>query len=227
MNRDLQTNPERTGYLLGRRRYLPAIAAACFAAGYLMAAFRNLPFFAALLVPLLLSIIYSAGSKKLIPLMGVKALKEKLLTKNITIAFGWSLIPMLVGLYYLQVPQELYLFAGFIFLRLMVNTIFFDVRDLEGDSAAGIRTLPTVYGKKTSFKFIAFMDLLSAAYIAATALLGLLPTYSIVAIAFPIYSTAYRWLAQRPNANMNRLCDLVADGEYLLWGPLIFLGRTL
>jgi 4-hydroxybenzoate polyprenyltransferase len=227
MGRDAVTNPSRTQHLWGRRRYLPAIAVTCFAIGYLLAALRNLTFFTALLVPLFLSIIYSAGSKKLIPWLGVKALKEKLLVKNITIALGWSLIPMLVGLYYQQISQELYLFAGFIFLRLMVNTIFFDIRDLKGDKAAGIKTVPTVYGLKISFTLITLIDIVSAAYIISTVILNLLPTYTVLAVVFPIYSTIYLQLAKRANANINLLCDVVADGEYLLWGPMIFLGRIL
>ncbi len=227
MDRDVLSNPSRTHYLWGRRRYLPAIAVSCFALGYLLAALRNLTFFTALLIPLLLSITYSAGSKKLIPLLGVKTLKEKPIVKNITISLGWSLIPVLVGLYYQEISFELYLFAVFIFLRLMVNTIFFDIRDLEGDSAAGVKTMPTIYGRKRSLAVITLIDILSAAYIVSALILKLLPAYSIMVIAFPIYSISYRWLAQRPNANINLLCDVVADGEYLLWGPVIFLGRIL
>ncbi len=227
MDQDMISNRGRTMYLQRRRKYLPSVVVACFALGYALAALRNLIFFLALLVPLLLSLLYSVGSKKFTPVIGAKKLKEKLLVKNIAISFGWSLIPILVGLYYQELTLILLLFAPFIFLRLMVNTIFFDVRDRDGDNKFGVRTLPTVYGTKKSFAVMAFADLLSAAYTIALIVLRIMPTYVSLALLLPIYSTAYRWLAGRPNANINVLCDTVADGEYVIWGPLIYLGRII
>ena len=34
----------------------------------------------------------------------------------------------------------------FIFTKIMINSILFDVRDVEGDGASGVRTLPVVLG---------------------------------------------------------------------------------
>jgi 4-hydroxybenzoate polyprenyltransferase len=137
MEEDAVSNPVRTGYLARREKYLPAITLTCFATGYLLAALTNVIFFLALLLPLFLSLLYSVGSRRLVPLLGARKLKEKLLFKNVTISFGWSLIPLLVALYYQRAGLELLLIAPFIFLRLMLNTILFDVRDLEGDKASG------------------------------------------------------------------------------------------
>lgn len=227
MDLDILSNRGRTEYLQSRRKYFPAITAAYFTSGYMLAALRNLTFFLALMVPLLLSLVYSIGSKWLVPLIGVKKLKEKLLVKNVAISFGWSLIPVLVGLYYQQLTLILFAFAPFIFLRLMVNTIFFDIRDVDGDGKAGIRTLPTVYGAKRSFAIITLADVLSAFYIILLIAWRLMPSFMAFALLFPLYSTLYRWLAKRPDSNINVLCDTIADGEYLLWGPLIYLGRTI
>jgi len=224
---DAISNPGRTGYLAGRRRYLPLIAGACFGIGYLLAALTNLIFLIALLIPLFLSLLYSVGSKRLVSVLGVRRLKEKLLVKNVSISFGWSLIPLLVGLYYQNFSLPLLLLVPFIFQRLMVNTLLFDIRDLEGDRANGIRTLPIALGKKPAFQVMGAIDLVSAAYLVGLLISGSFPLYSLVLILLPAYSLINRWVASKGWANMNFLCDVVADGEYVLWGPLIYLGRIL
>lgn len=227
IDQDALSNPHRTEYLRRRRKYLPTIVVASFIVGYTLAFMRNLTFFLALLVPLLLSLLYSIGSRKLTPLIGAKRLKERLFVKNLTISFGWSLIPLLVGLYYESLTLGLFLFGFLIFLRLMVNTIFFDVRDVRGDSANGIRTIPTIYGIKRSFAVMSFVDIISAFYIVLLTTFNLMPIYIVIMLVLPLYSAFYRSLAGRPNANINTLCDTVSDGEYIMWGPLIYLGRII
>ncbi|MHB1867996.1 MAG: UbiA family prenyltransferase [Nitrososphaerales archaeon] len=224
---DSVSNPGRTNYLLSRSKYLTYISAASFGIGYLIAFFTNLIFFFALIVPLALALTYSIGSKKFAKVIGAKRLKEKLLIKNLAISFGWSLIPLLVGLYYQSIPLVLLSFGPFIFFRLMSNTIFFDLRDVKGDSAYGVRTVPVVYGKSKSYSIMNVFDILSALYIFSLVAVRLFPVYSLIMVFLPLYSIVYRFLSSRPNANMNYLCDIVADGEYLLWGPVLLIGKIL
>ena len=161
VTQDSISNPGRTNYLSGRSKYLSLISAVSFGIGYVIAFFTNLIFFFALIVPLALALVYSIGSKKLTGLIGAKRLKDKLLVKNLAISFGWSLIPVLVGLYYKSLPLLLLSFVPFIFFRLMSNTIFFDVRDVKADGAYGVRTIPVVYGKALSYNIMNLFDGLS------------------------------------------------------------------
>ena len=91
VSQDVISSPLRTTYLTRRSGHLTTISATCFGLGYLIALFSGMLFFVALLVPLLLALIYTVGSKKLVGLIGAKRLKDKLLVKNVTIAFGWSI----------------------------------------------------------------------------------------------------------------------------------------
>jgi 4-hydroxybenzoate polyprenyltransferase len=227
VTQDSVSNPGRTNYLLGRSKYLSIISAVSFGIGYVIAFFTNLVFFFALIVPLVLALVYSIGSKKLTGLIGAKRLKDKLLVKNFAISFGWSLIPVLVGLYYKSLPLLLLSFGPFIFFRLMSNTIFFDVRDVKADAAYGVRTVPVVYGKSRAYSIMNLFDGFSAVYIFALVSAGFFPLYTLVMVFLPMYSIAYRILSIRQNANMNILCDVVADGEYLLWGPVLLIGKIL
>ena len=77
VTQDSVSNPGRTNYLLGRSKYLSIISAVSFGIGYVIAFFTNLVFFFALIVPLVLALVYSIGSKKLTVLIGAKRLKDK------------------------------------------------------------------------------------------------------------------------------------------------------
>lgn len=227
MNVDVISHPKRTAHLVPRRRYLPAISVGCFLLGYALAVTVNLIFFVALLVPLALSLLYSVGSRRMKGLIGVKKLKEKLLVKNVVISFGWSLIPVLVGLYYLKLEPVLLFLSLFIFLRLMVNTLIFDIRDAQGDKEQGLRTVPSVYGARSTYRLMAALDLTTLAYIAASVVLGVVPRFALTAIILPLYSLGYSALARRPSARMDFICDVMADGEYLFWGPLMYIGAAV
>jgi len=227
MDQDLVSHPERTTYLARRRKALPLVVAASFLIGYALAATVSAIFFVALLVPLALSLLYSVGSKRLVKVIGASKLKQKLLLKNVSIAFGWSLIPILVGLYFGGFNLPLLALAPFIFLRLMTNTIIFDIRDTEGDRENGVRTLPTEIGVPRSFSVVGAIDALSAAYLIGLLLVGAVPPFALTLMILPIYSTVYRGFAMQSNANLSFICDVVADAEYVLWGPLIYFGKIL
>ncbi len=227
LEQDEISNPERTTHLKGRKKYLPVIVGVCFILGYALAFLVNLVFFVALLVPLGLSVAYSVGSKKLVPLIGASRLKQKLLIKNFAISLGWSLIPVLVGLYYSQLTGALLLLSPFIFMRLMVNTILFDVRDVEADGTYGVRTVPLVYGTASSFKWMGITDLASLVYIIAIVAIGAVGAYTLTLLALPLYSLIYRTSLVNHLSRINFVCDFVADGEYVLWGPLLYFGKIL
>jgi 4-hydroxybenzoate polyprenyltransferase len=227
MDQDLASHPERTNYLTRRRRILPGVVAASFLIGYALAATVSLIFFVALLVPLALSLLYSVGSKRLIGLIGTRNLKQKVLLKNVSISFGWSLIPILVGFYFGAFGLSLLLLGPFIFLRLMTNTIVFDIRDTEGDRENGVKTLPTELGVSRSFDVVGALDAISAIYIIFLLAVSFVPSYAVTLIILPIYSTIYRGFAMRSNANLSFICDVIADAEYVLWGPLIYIGKIL
>jgi len=227
MDQDLASHPERTNYLARRKRALPWVVAASFVLGYALAATVSWVFFLALLAPLALSLLYSVGSKRLIGLIGARNLKQKVLLKNVTISLGWSLIPVLVGFYFGAFDAPLLLLSPFIFFRLMTNTIVFDIRDTEGDRQNEVKTLPTQLGIPRSFEVVGYLDAASAVYLVLLLAGGLVPSYAVTLLLLPLYSAVYRAFAMRSNANLAFICDVVADAEYVLWGPLIYLGKIL
>ena len=227
IDQDLTSHPERTALMSRRKRYLPLISGGCFILGYVLAATVNLVFFAALLVPLALSVLYSVGSKKLVGVFGVSKLKDKLLVKNLVVSLGWSLIPLLVGLYYLNFALPLWFLSGLIFLRGMSSTMFFDIRDVDGDREQGIKTVPVAFGAEATYKAMTALNVVGLLYVAASVVTGELPQFALTLAALPLYSMGYTFFARRPGANLNFICDNVADAEDLFWGPLVYVGAAL
>jgi 4-hydroxybenzoate polyprenyltransferase len=223
-SQDAVSHPDRTAYLAPRVRALKGVSAGCFVLGYLLAFARNLAFFGALLAPLLLALAYSVSSKAMSGSIGVSRLKEGVLVKNLTVSAGWSLIPVLVGLYYSQIPVAILALTPFVFLRLMANTIFFDQRDVEADSAFGVTTLPVRYGVALSSRAMDLVDLGSGAYLALAVAAGAVPLFAGVLLAFVPYSFGYR-LYSKSGKHRDSLRDFAADGEYVLWGVLTYIGH--
>ena len=223
-DQDKVSHPTRTAYLEGRRRSLKWIAASCFFLGYFLAFFRNWVFFAGLLFPLVLAVAYSVSSRRMERTLGISRLKEGALVKNVAISFGWSLVPILVGLYYLNVSAGVLALAPFIFLRLMVNTIFFDQRDVEADASFGVKTIPVVMGMPASSKIMDLLDVASGVYLLGMVAAGIVPLFAATLIVFVPYSLAYRVYA-RSGKHRDSLRDFAADGEYLLWGVVTYFGH--
>ena len=222
---DRVSHPDRTSYLKGRRSILPAIAVVSFGIGYALAIIRNLFFFVGLLLPLLLAVAYSVGSKRMAKAFGISRLKEGWLVKNLVVSFGWSLIPILVGLYYLELPLAILALCPFIFMRLLVNTIFFDARDVAADVEHGVKTLPASMGIGRSWRLMDVIDIASGAYAVVLALSGVLPGFAGVLAVFTPYSFVYRYYSLRSSRHRDSLRDFVADGEYILWGFVMYLGH--
>ena len=224
LGQDEVSHPDRTAYLKDRIGWLKAAIVVCFALGYSLALLRSLPFFAGLLVPLVLAFAYSVGSDRMKDKIGISRLKDATLVKNVTVSFGWSLVPFLVGLYYLQLPAAIVALAPFIFLRLMVNTIFFDQRDMAADASFGVKTLPVTMGMAGSSRVMDALDIVSGAYLIVIVAGALVPTFAIGLLVFVPYSFAYRIYA-RSGKHKDSVRDLVADGEYLLWGVVTYIGH--
>jgi 4-hydroxybenzoate polyprenyltransferase len=64
--------------------------------------------------------------------------------------------------------------AGYslIFLLILINTVLFDIRDLVGDRAAGVQTIPVMLGASRTIWLLAGLDLVLAAVHLPSALIG-------------------------------------------------------
>jgi 4-hydroxybenzoate polyprenyltransferase len=220
---DSISHPERTAYVSKRSGFLRSIVPLFFLLGLILALLRSLLLFLVLLSPIVLTVLYSIGSDRLVKITGARRFKDKLIVKNVTTSFGWAIIPLIACLYFPQISLAPLLIAPFVFLRLLSNTVFFDIRDIEADTSFGTRTIPVVYGVGAANVFMQAADVAAFCYILLVALLGLVPYFTLALVVFPVYSFAYRYLAAFVDKDVIR--DLIADAEYVLWAPAIYLAK--
>jgi hypothetical protein len=71
------------------------------------------------------------------------------------------------------------------------------------------------------------VDILSAAFLIFFVSIRIFPIYSVIMILLPIYSIAYRWVSRKPGSDLGFICNFIADGEFILWGPLLLLGKII
>ncbi len=169
------------------------------------------------LVPLVIGYLYTRGVT-----LGSHTLKLKggAGVKNAVIGFTWGGSIALVIAHFTQnllVVIPIFLFYG---LKLFINSSIFDMKDLEGDLAAGIRTLPACLGETRTRHLLATLSLLLHVLMGACILTGYLrPELAILACSFLIWAPfilCYSPAWELAGGIKRRLRGIVIDGESAL-----------
>lgn len=173
----------------------------------------------------LMALIFTLAPFIIVFLYGVLRFKKVFIAKDIIVALGWSTIPLLFWTYYGIPLAALAPLIAFLFLRVLFTTIVFDVKDVKGDKAYGISTVPEKYGlvvTKLALCSVNFLCL-AALYFAIRSR-GMHPLF--YALLVPVaYSTAYlasfEKLIYKPH-----FYDIIVDGEYAVLGILALVHRA-
>lgn len=174
-----------------------------------------------LLFPLLLGILYSVRLSRKIP-----RLKDITGVKNLTIALSWAVGSTFFPVVYLTNKKIvlIILVFYFFFLKSYINSIIFDVRDIEGDRMSGVRTIPVSLGRKKTKLLLLILN--------STLLLWLLifRDYFMKYFYVLFFSIAYGyWYIMYfcgAGAKPGKSRDLLVDGEFILIAILASLVRN-
>lgn len=149
--------------------------------------------------------------------------------KNIYIAFFWSLLAFLVFLNYQNDNFLVFLiFAFYIFVRWIINSSYFDIKDLSSDRAEGLKTLPAVLGLSKTIFSLHILNIISGLIIIVSIAVKRIPPTSIVMLAFILYSFIYLYKTKSMSKKQLRIFSYVmVDGEYLLWPLFLIIGKML
>jgi 4-hydroxybenzoate polyprenyltransferase len=152
--------------------------------------------------------------------------KRFLLVKNLIVGVSWGIIPLGVGFYYgaVFVPTILVPF-GFFTVMLTVAAAVFDIKDIEGDKAEGIRTVPIVFGpRRTRIGALAVTALVGVALVGVVAV-GIVPRRFLVFFGFLAYVAAYIPFATEGRGPL--FYGFVIDGEHLFLTLLVIAMEAL
>lgn len=107
------------------------------------------------LLPFVIGFLYTKGLK--IGSISIK-FKQGLGIKNLVVAFTWAFT--IVAFIYNFTENHLQSFWIFIFffLKSFINTVLFDCKDIEGDSVAGLITIPVYFGEQRTRIILQFLN---------------------------------------------------------------------
>lgn len=163
-----------------------------------------------ILLPFYAGAFYSVGVRKM-------RTKNVLFMKNLMIAgaitTGAILLPLVIHVGNLLV---IVLVAYFIFLKILINSILLDVRDIEGDQKAKTRTIPIHLGRKKTRNILLLLNSTLIVWIGFSFFAGLFFPYHIVLVVSLLYAYWYILRYTRANAATSKYEDLLVDGEWIL-----------
>ena len=223
-HKDYLTNPERTKHLKKIVNKLPFIITSFLILLILILVFYSEPtvlFFGLFLLAASLSYSYSKGLKNLTrKIPGFK---------SVFVSLMWASLPAFLVLYYSASTNiALLLMMSFVFLRLLINTIAFDIKDIDSDKEEGLLTLAIIKKKKNITRLLIFLDFLSIVPIVAGILLNYFPFYSLVLI---IFTSSYALFSlstiRNKKISHNLSYNVIIDAELFLWSSFVLLGKFL
>jgi len=136
---DTVNSPERAHYFFTDIRLLVTIAFGCYFAAILIGGMVSLSSIPVLCIPLIIGLLYSFHIRNV-------RLKDMFVGKNTTVSLSWALVASLLPAAFVVHTPIVLLILSFIFVKGLINTILFDVRDIRGDSTAHISTFPSKLG---------------------------------------------------------------------------------
>ncbi|WP_226996604.1 UbiA family prenyltransferase [Thermococcus sp. 5-4] len=214
---DEVNNPERVGYVKRVAKALKYAVVLSLVLAVLLSALTSPLAVLVVLFPIVAGALYSI---RLLP--GYPRLKDITGVKNLIIAVTWAngtaFLPYLVagGV----ALQKVALIYYFFFMKSMINTILFDVRDIEGDRINGIQTIPVKLGLEKSRALLLLLNSTFIPWIVAAHSLGYFGKYMPV-LAFAILNGyAYILYFARRNYRPGKVLDVWVDGEWFYTLPL-------
>jgi len=150
--------------------------------------------------------------------------------KSVFVSLVWaSAGAFLLLIYHYEDPgfAALLLFA-YIFLKGMINTTYFDLKDMLADSSQGLKTLPVLLGKERTLKYLHAINLIAILPIVAGVATGALPAFALAMVGFYFYDRYYIGKAKAAdNKDLLTFSYVFADAEFLLWPVLLVIAKAL
>ena len=223
MDLDESTNPERVHYIKSKMAVYPYVIAAyilILVAALCMSANWGLIEFGSILVigGILFTVVLKDFTKK-IPLF-----------KNAYTALIWAFGGTFTLVFYMSLPVGWFfiLVFAFMYMRSIANVIFFDLKDMEGDSARGLKTLPAMVGKKRTIQFLYVFNVIGFIPLLAGIYIGVIPVFGLALLPLMAYSFYYLRRAETAgDMELRAVSYTLADAEFLMWPVLLIMGKIL
>jgi 4-hydroxybenzoate polyprenyltransferase len=211
--------PERESYVKGKEKTLLALCIVSYGVALLLGFVVNPVSVLVFLFPLLIGILYSLKVHPKFP-----RLKNIPGMKNFSVTLSWT-----VGAVFIPVVFHYpgfwitFLLFFFVFVKFLVNTMSFDIRDIEGDKESGVRTIPVLLGRSRTKILLLGIQSTLIVWLLIVISEGIFAHYWLVFAFSIIYGFWYisYFSENRKLEIFSR--DLFVDGEWMLLAALCFL----
>ena len=201
--------PQRAAFVRRYGKHWLAFGALCYLAAIALAIAFDVPGVGFMILPLLAAILYST--------VGIKRV---FLVKNLFVGAAWALIPLGVGYYFGQPWRfEIIVLTAYVGAMITIAAVIFDIKDVTGDRAAGIRTVPNTFGPRVTRIVSQVANVLVGAIVFGLVLAGNLSQEFLVLLAFNAYVGAYVPFATPDRGPL--YYGFVVDGEHLFLAVLV------
>ncbi len=144
--------------------------------------------------------------------------------KSLIVAVAWAVPPALLPVCHagLHADVSTAIVGVFYFSLVFINTVVFDMRDVEGDIVSGVRTIPVILGMRRTKLVLTILNVCLGAAI----VYGGLSCMGLPVTLLLIVSVLY---AQWYITSFNRLCtekilgELLADGQFILLSGVLYV----
>jgi len=206
------------------RLYAP-LAAASATAALVLAFFKGTPAFLIVLLLSGLGIIYRLDILPLSLTIGGKkfTLRQIPASKDLFMALGWSvitaLLPLLLSGHSIFNPAFAVAFS-FTFLLVVIRSLFFDVRDLQGDLIVGRETLPTIIGTLGTQRLLVTLTCVQALFLLLGSAFGWITGLGYLMLVLALYIFIYLFLYQKRLLYRGTSVEVIGDMQFVLAGFL-------
>ena len=206
--------PERVKFV-NIYKYLLPLSIVGYIFALALALHHNFMTFLMSLIPFILGFMYS-----------VFRLKKIFLLKDVIVALGWASIPFVVGAYFgildLFMNTVVWVLVLFVFIRVFITTVVFDIKDIHGDRVHGIKTLPNTIGIERTRYLLYILNTLFGLFLLLVISCNILPSSAYILILIIFYCYLYISLIKHIN-NDKIVYGLLVDGEYIFMGIIMIL----
>jgi 4-hydroxybenzoate polyprenyltransferase len=224
---DALNDPDKFKFNKSYNRYFLAFAIACFGLLVVFNFIKGMKYGLEVLMPFAIGFLYSS---KISLKSKMIRLKDILFFKNFIVAITWAFVTIIIPASFLNIPftQDLYSLGFFIFLIVLINAIFFDIKDATGDSEVGTKTIVTVYGLSFTNKLLFFLNTAFTLILIIGYWAGIVSTFLLAIGVFSAgYGFLYILLYNLKLIEINKLSNIIVDGQFIAVGFFVFLITSL
>lgn len=149
--------------------------------------------------------------------------------KTLYTSLSWSILVPFTLIYcsQMKINFQIMLFVIFVFIRWIINTSFFDIKDMESDEKRKLKTIAIKLGRNNFLDFLQIINIVSIFPIIIGIFIFNLPVYSFFLTLTFFYTFYYICKARNNDIDITKLSHVIVDGEYFVWPFMLLFGLII